>query len=254
MREKSYERILMMHRIPAIQKYFVIEGNIGSGKTTLLRIIRERLGIPIVFEPVHRWQTIGGTENLLEKFYNDTPRWAYTFQSYAFITRILEQERHARAQNHPMQILERSVFSDRYCFAQNCYEQGAMSSLEWNMYQDWFSWLVDEHLQRPSGFIYLSCDAELCYKRLKKRNRSEEVTVTPDYLQLLEDKHRSWLIDKKGVADYLKDTPVLILDGTIEFEKDFSVQEQWMAQLSSFIGINQGIRPASRPPVSLTTL
>lgn len=115
--------------------------------------------MPIIFEPVEKWQTIEGTtENLLEKFYSDTQRWAYTFQSYAFITRVLALEDALKTTPYQTSVLERSVFSDRYCFARNCYEQGNMNALEWKLYQEWFVWLVNNVMTKPAGFIYLKAD------------------------------------------------------------------------------------------------
>lgn len=80
------------------QKYFVVEGNIGAGKSTFLKVINTFLNAQVVYEPHEKWQNVGG-ENLLEKFYADTQRWAYTFQTYAFITRILEGK--TSGQEHP---------------------------------------------------------------------------------------------------------------------------------------------------------
>ena len=74
------------------QKVFILEGNIGAGKSTFLSLIKELLPVQIVYEPVEKWQHVGAGENILEKFYTDTHRWAYTFQSYAFITRVIEQK------------------------------------------------------------------------------------------------------------------------------------------------------------------
>ena len=70
------------------QKYFVVEGNIGAGKSTFLKVINTFLNAQVVFEPHEKWQNVAG-ENLLDRFYADTQRWAYTFQTYAFITRII---------------------------------------------------------------------------------------------------------------------------------------------------------------------
>lgn len=229
----------MSSRILSQQKYFVVEGNIGVGKSTFLRLIKERLEVQVVYEPIARWQDVGGTGNLFEKFYTDTARWAYSFQSYAFITRILEQEMCSKTAGSLVQILERSVFSDRYCFAKNCYELGVMSLLEWQMYQDWFSWLVENHLQKPAGFIYLMCEPEVSYERLKKRNRSEEVGVSLEYLRLLDTKHKQWLIEKKDVSADVRDVPVLLLDCSGEFERDKHIQEQFFAKIAQFIQQHQ---------------
>ena len=225
-----------MDQIGTDKRYFIVEGNIGAGKSTLLRILKEQLNVPIIFEPVEKWQTIEGTtENLLEKFYSDTQRWAYTFQSYAFITRVLALEDALKTTPYQTSVLERSVFSDRYCFARNCYEQGNMNALEWKLYQEWFVWLVNNVMTKPAGFIYLKADPKKCYERLCKRGRSEESPVALDYLQQLHNKHEKWLIEKDNIADYLQDLPVLVLDCNQEFESDVAVQRNHIKYIRQFI-------------------
>lgn len=217
------------------KSFFVVDGNIGAGKSTFLRILQNYLNAHVIYEPTHRWQHVIGTENLLENFYKDTPRWAYTFQSYAFITRILEQECHAVQFQEPVHILERSVFSDRYCFAKNCFELGFMSELEWKLYQDWFTWLVDNYVIRPQGFIYLRVDPKICFLRLKKRCRHEETGIALEYLERLHNKHEDWLVEKKEVIHYIKNTPVLILNCNEDFENDVDMQKKHMNEVSGFI-------------------
>lgn len=63
-------------------------------------------------------QKSGG--NLLGLFYQDSERWAYTFQTYAFLSRMKSQMRHDVDTTKPVTIFERSVVSDRVCFAKNC--------------------------------------------------------------------------------------------------------------------------------------
>jgi len=225
------------------QKCFIVDGNIGAGKSTFLRIVGEHIQIQTVQEPHEKWQSVVEDENLLHKFYNDAPRWAYTFQSYAFVTRVMEQQARAAVNPYHAQLLERSVFSDRYCFAKNAYELGFMNALEWKLYQEWFSWLVDNYVVRPSGFIYMHTSPEVCYQRLIKRNREEESGVPMEYLQQLHDKHEQWLVHKAGVADYLKDVPVLVLNCDVDFENNEAEQEKLLSQIISFVGIHtpQGI-------------
>lgn len=220
---------------PINQKNFIIEGNIGAGKSTFLKMIKEYLNVQTVFEPHQKWQSVGGSqENILERFYNDTHRWAYSFQTYAFITRIMEQEEQAKVNIYPVQVLERSVYSDRYCFAQNCFESGTMSSLEWKLYQEWFAWLVDNYTVKPTGFIYMQTDPIVCYQRLTKRNRSEEAAVPIEYLERLHEKHENWLVNKMDVASYLKETPVLVLQCNKDFEHDVAEQEGHIEKIVAF--------------------
>jgi deoxyadenosine/deoxycytidine kinase len=226
-------------------KSLIVEGNIGAGKSTFLKLINQHLDAQIVYEPLDRWQHINESENLLEKFYNDTPRWAYTFQTYAFITRILESEAASQKAVESTQILERSVYSDRYCFAKNLYQMGKMTSLEWKLYQEWFSWLIDTYTKKPDGFIYIKTTPETCYSRLKKRNRSEESAVSFEYLKMVHDRHEEWLIEKKDIADYLKETPVLVLECNSEFETESAQLEKHVEEIKDFFGV--ALRNNSNP-------
>ncbi len=214
----------------------VVEGNIGAGKSTFLRILKERLNLDIIYEPTDKWQNIGDGGNLLDLFYKDIKRWAYTFQSFAFITRVEAiNERLKNSKAKYVQILERSVYSDRFCFAKNCYEAGLMSSLEWQIYKDWFKWLVEGYTEKPDGFIYLKTDPKTCYSRMLKRDRDEEKSVPLSYLELLHKKHEDWLINKSEVIDYIKDVPVLSLDCDTEFENNIEHQNLLISQIDMFI-------------------
>lgn len=242
----------MLFEKPAYMQLFIVEGNIGAGKSTFLRILSSALNVNIIYEPHERWQCIGNSENLLAKFYADPIRWAYTFQSYAFITRIMEVEYALAKSTMTHHILERSVYSDRYCFAKNAFELGYMTSLEWKLYQEWFSWLVDSYMVKPDGFIYLRTDPQVCYQRMKKRNRSEELLVALDYLQLVHEKHEQWLLDKKELSPTVVDIPVLVLDCNSDFEHDKAQQESHIQKINEFFGIQLNNNKKQQPTVKLS--
>jgi hypothetical protein len=49
------------------------------------------LSLQVVPEPVEKWQAVGpGRVNLLMEFYKDPARFAYVFQNYAFLTRMMQ--------------------------------------------------------------------------------------------------------------------------------------------------------------------
>lgn len=214
--------------------YFAVEGNVGAGKTTFLKVIGESLNMQVVPEPHEAWQNING-ENLLDAFYSDGKRWAYTFQTYVFITRIIRLEEMERANILPFQLTERSVFADRHCFARNSHEMGLMNDLEWNLYKEWFAWFVENRVSKPAGFIYLRADPSVCHHRLVKRNRFEEKLVSLDYLKLLHAKHESWLIHKKDVLAAVRDTPVLVLDCDQDFESNDTLQKIYAERVARFV-------------------
>ena len=183
-----------------------MEGNISAGKSTFLRFIKDdcvelRDVLEVVPEPVDKWQAVGkGGENVLAQFYADPQRYAYTFQNYVFVTRMM-QERDSSAGTSPMRLLERSVFSDRMVFVRAVHEARWMSDMELAIYDSWFDPVVAALPSLvPDGFIYLRASPGTCAARMAGRGRGEEAGVSLDYLAGLHAKHEAWLADPAGRA------------------------------------------------------
>jgi len=187
----------------------LLEGNIAAGKTTLGELLTEDDRFRFVREPVERWQS-GFAVNLLERFYTDTPRWSFTMQIGAFLTRaqtLDDLPEHSDTRNGVM-VFERSIYCDRHVFAKNLYQQGLMDETEWALYVHFWEYFRT-NVPVPDAIVYLRTPAEECFQRLKIRGRSEEQGITLDYLQQLEARHDEWLLNP-AVAE----RPVVILDGT----------------------------------------
>ncbi len=42
-------------------------------------------------EPIDKWQNVDGKgANMLDEFYSNPKRFAYTFQNYVFVTRVMQ--------------------------------------------------------------------------------------------------------------------------------------------------------------------
>ncbi|CAI9114839.1 OLC1v1015648C1 [Oldenlandia corymbosa var. corymbosa] len=178
---------------------FCVEGNISVGKSTFLqRIANETLElrdlVEIVPEPVDKWQNVGPDHfNILDAFYHDPKRYAYTFQNYVFVTRMM-QERESSDGIKPLRLMERSVFSDRMVFVRAVHEAKWMNEMELNIYDSWFDPVVAALPGLiPDAFIYLRASPDTCHRRMVSRNREEEGGVSLDYLRDLHEKHESWL-------------------------------------------------------------
>lgn len=220
----------------------IVEGNIGAGKSTFLRLLKDHLHAHLIYEPLEQWQNVQG-ENALEHFYTNPHRWAYTFQTYAFVTRVVALQEQSKQVTEPIIVLERSIYSDRYCFAKNAFELGFMNSLEWKLYQEWFSWLEAIYTQKPDAFIYLRTSPEVCYGRMTKRKRSEETTVGLDYLSLVHTKHEQWLIERQDLVPSIKNTPVLTLDCNKEFETDTLYFNEYCQEIVDFFEAKFNLPP-----------
>jgi deoxyadenosine/deoxycytidine kinase len=197
---------------------YLLEGNIGAGKSTFLQLITKHLPhTSVAFEPLHNWQGQVFGQSLLANFYQDPKRWAYTLETLAMLYRARD---HVEAQNNPVpyKIFERSIYSGHYCFSKNSYESGFLNTLEWGIYNTWFTFLTEGKCTPPTGFIYLKVHPEVSYERIQKRNRSAEKNITLEYLQQIDRCHEEFLIEKKNVSDAIKRIPVLVVDCNQEFE------------------------------------
>lgn len=255
-----------------------VEGNIATGKSTFLNIVEAKIAnAQCVQEPIERWTDIGddGEEeqtasqqnggNLLGLFYKEPKRWAYTFQTYAFLSRLKAQmnafKDHAsqkqrdlddeavtptksgndrEAQPRSVHILERSIYSDRLCFAAHCNASGLLSDMEYNIYTDFHTFVAEnfEHLQLD-GIIYLRSDPKVCNDRLHKRARPEEDALPLSYLEAVHERHEDWLIHKRTNSPGLagKNVPILVLDCNNDFQDNLETQAALLKQTEEFVGM-----------------
>ncbi|KAL3017886.1 hypothetical protein AAZX31_06G303300 [Glycine max] len=255
---------------------FCVEGNISVGKTTFLqRIANETIElrdlVEVVPEPISKWQDVGPDHfNILDAFYAEPQRYAYTFQNYVFVTRVM-QERESSVGIKPLRLMERSVFSDRMVFVRAVHEANWMNGMEISIYDSWFDPVVSSLPGLiPDGFIYLRASPDTCHKRMMLRKRAEEGGVSLDYLRDLHEKHESWLFPSQsgnhGVLSVnqlphhidnslhpdirdrvfylegghmhssIQKVPALVLDcePNIDFSKDIEAKRQYARQVAEF--------------------
>jgi deoxyadenosine/deoxycytidine kinase len=249
-----------------------VEGNISSGKSTFLfevvggessSLKQEAFVVP---EPVESWQkipgaSIEGENNVLDAFYKEPERYAYTFQNYVFITRCLQynasKDFKAQDENSKsrFRVCERSIFSDRKVFVDSLMDAKWLTNMEFHLYNCWFDALGDESLV-PDAFVYLRASPETCKRRLGFRSRGEESGVTLEYLQQLHEKHENWFREDdrtasapkeltenvpeelKGMVKFIEITlsgkktfpfvPVLVVDGDKDFDVALDIEKKEM--------------------------
>jgi deoxyadenosine/deoxycytidine kinase len=200
-----------------------LDGNIGAGKSTLLSEIRKRLHyVHIVDEPVGQWTALKNSEgkNLLELFYEDKRRWAYTFQNCAILTRLKNiQDAVDKLDNSVKSpqiiITERSVLTDKHVFAQMLYDAGDIDPLEWDLYESWFNLFGKKHT--VNGIIYISTSSVTSKERISIRDRLGEDKIGLDYLDALDAQHKKW-IENTNI-------PVLTLSTEIGVSVEKNIEE-----------------------------
>jgi len=213
---------------------YIIEGNIGVGKSTFLNLLKKYVPeIKILTEPVNNWINQIFGQSLLDNFYKNPKRWAYTLENLAMIYRVkdhLEQQ----CKKETNVVMERSIYSGHYCFAINGYHNKFFTDIEWNIYNKWANFLL-KSCKPPNGFIYLKATPDTCFSRIKKRNRISEKSITLSYVKEIDSWHDKFLIKREGILDNIKQVPVLELDCNQDFIENNSNFTQHVMKIKNFI-------------------
>ena len=152
------------------KKYIVVEGPIGVGKTSLAKILAAEFQARSLFEKVE-------DNPFLPKFYEDRETYAFQNQLFFLLSRY-QQQRELSQQ----ELFYQNTVAD-YLFAKDkIFASLTLSSEELNLYQQIYL-LLDTRVPKPDLVVYLQARPEVLYKRIKKRDKSYEKNITPEYLE-----------------------------------------------------------------------
>ena len=184
--------------------------------------------VQVIYEPLDEWLSIKDEtgKNILDYFYSDMERYCYAFQSMAFITRY--QKTLTIDNTKKYVFIERSIFSDKKIFAENCRKNNIMSEIEWNIYHEWFK-SMSKLITFPHRFVYLRCSPEVSYQRLKGRNREEEKEVPLGYLRELHQRHEDWLVVSTQPTE--EETGNIVVNGELDFKTEDKVMIDYLKNI-----------------------
>lgn len=177
----------------------ILAGMIGAGKSTVAEAIGEHLGSEVFFESVD-------DNRILELFYEDKKRWAFTLQVYFLNTRFRSIK---AALKHKDNVLDRSIYEDAL-FTRINYEEGNLSDVEMDTYLNLLDNMMVEientERGRPDLLVYLHGSFDTIMHRIRKRGRTyEQAPELVDYLKHLYTGYANW------IKEYDK-SPVLPID------------------------------------------
>jgi deoxyadenosine/deoxycytidine kinase len=215
-----------------------IEGNIGSGKSTLMSSLKNHYkNNPYVLflkEPVDEWGKIKDENGItiLEKFYMDQEKYAFSFQMMAYISRLNELRKLLRSLDPSSDkkytiISERSLYTDKMVFAKLLFDNGKMEFINYQIYLHWFESFSQEFPVHK--IIYVKTTPEICHQRIMKRAREGEQNIPSDYLLICDTYHSEMISDRTICND------VLTLDGNIDIHENKSHLENWIYMIQYFI-------------------
>jgi deoxyadenosine/deoxycytidine kinase len=206
-------------------KIIIIEGNIGVGKSTFIKLFANQFKNSVVVdEPVDLWTQIKNEsgDNILGIFYSDIERWAYTFQSMAYVTRMMKIEDKIRENKYEYIFLDRSLGTDKNVFEKMLFDDKKINQIEHKIYNLWSDFY--NNYVRPetdNTIIYLRAEPEISFDRIKKRGRVEEQNISLEYLQKLHKYHEQWLNSNENSN---KKKNIIIVDCNKDFELDIEHQ------------------------------
>ncbi len=166
-----------------MKKFVAVAGNIGVGKSTLVGMLCEHLGWEPFYEPV-------ADNPYLADFYRDMDAWSFHSQIF-FLTRRLRSH-HDLSLHSSSVIQDRSVYEDAEIFAQNLFLQGHIQPRDYETYRELYETAI-QFLPPPDLVIYLRASVPTLMNRISNRGRDYERTISPEYLQSLNDLYETWI-------------------------------------------------------------
>ena len=210
---------------------FSVEGNVGSGKSYLIKNLMNCLktiynyNIVYLPEPVNEWEKIKNEkqENVIQVYYKDPVKYGFSFQIMTLISRITQLRNAFKTYTNTIFILERSVYADKNVFCKLLKDDGIIDNINYEIYIRWFNEFKNEI--PINGNIYINTDIEKTIKRIVRRGRKGENSISKNYLTKLKKYHDDWL--------HQTNMPMLELDGNIDYES--RIPPQWFSKIITFI-------------------
>lgn len=214
-------------------KIISIEGNIGSGKSTLVEGLKQKYKgqehICFLQEPVDEWSCVRDNDGktILEKYYGNQERYAFSFQMMAYISR-LAQLKNAIKKGYQVIITERCVYTDKMVFAQMLYDDKKIEEVEYQIYLKWFTEFIDELPE--FHYVYVKTRPTIAHARVNKRSRKGETEIPLDYLEKCHHYHETWM---KSIPS----NNILSLHGDIDTDTYPDEREKWYGMIYQFLSL-----------------
>ena len=172
--------------------YIVIEGVIGVGKTSLAKLMAKQTDARLVLEEVE--------ENpFLEEFYRDPAHYAFQTQIFFLLSRYRQQ------MEFPQQdLFQQKTISDYLFDKDKIFAYINLNEKELSLYERLWSFLHKD-IPRPDLVIYLQANTETLMHRIRERNRPYERSMSPEYIQRLNEAYSYFFF-------HYTDSPLLVVN------------------------------------------
>lgn len=163
-------------------QFLAIEGNIGAGKTSLAKKIAADFNAKIVLERF-------ADNPFLPKFYKDPLRYAFPLEM-SFLADRYQQFTDDTSQ---FDLFKNFMVSDYDVYKSLIFAQITLQKDEFSLYRKIFSSMYS-NVKKPDLYIYLYQNTERLLDNIKRRGRTYEQEISPQYLEKI----------NQGYAEYIK--------------------------------------------------
>ena len=164
-----------------------IIGTMGIGKSTILDLLDDldENRFRLFYEPLPE------TDNfILEYFYKDPVKWAFTMQSLMLGLHLDIQKRALEASNQGfIAVMDSSLYCGK-AYVDTQYQNNIINEIEYKAYERLYS-ITSSIVRKPDIIFMLDAPFEQILSRVHNRNRSCEEGVDESYLMSLHNNYKS---------------------------------------------------------------
>lgn len=172
-------------------RHVAVDGPIGVGKTSLVEMLARKF---------HGTKILEDVDNpFLPDFYKKKKGAAFQTQLFFLLSRYQQQQEIAQ-----IDLFTNLVVADYHFPKDKIFACLNLDDSELLIY-DRLYMLLSESVRKPDLVIYLQGSLETCLKRIKKKTRTLEKAVTPEYLAQLIEAYNYYFY-------HYEETPLLVVD------------------------------------------
>lgn len=161
--------------------FITIEGNIGSGKTTLAQLLSDHFNARLILEEF-------ADNPFLPKFYENKEQYAFPLELFFMAERYKQLKELLQTKD-----LFHSVTISDYMFTKCLlFAKVNLPEEEFMLYQKLFN-IINPQLVQPDLLVYLHAPIKKLKENIKKRNRSYEQSIDPEYLFSLQEMYTQYI-------------------------------------------------------------
>ena len=172
-------------------RHLAIEGPIGVGKSSLVELLARRFRGTKILEDVDN--------PFLGDFYKKKKGAAFQTQLFFLLSRYQQQQEIAQ-----IDLFTNLVVADYHFPEDKIFACSHLADSELLIYDRLYT-LLSESVRKPDLVIFLQGSIETCLKRIKKKPRTLEKAVTPEYLAQLIEAYNYYFY-------HYDETPLLVVD------------------------------------------